>query len=132
MAIQHGSCHCGAVRFRIDAELTEATSCDCSLCTKKNAVMTQVPVDGLTILEGEDALSLYQWNTKVARHYFCSACGIYTFHRKRSLPDHYGVNVFCLDDFDPASLLRRAAEGVDMTVVETAARPEWKGPRVDE
>src|SRR5436190_9434806 len=109
-----GSCHCGTVKFRIEAQPTEATVCDCSLCTKKNAVMVKAPVTGLTVLEGEGALSLYQWNTKVARHYFCSRCGIYTFHQKRSAPDHYGVNVFCLDDFDPASIPRVQTSGEDM------------------
>ena len=42
-------------------------------------------------IAGEDKLTLYQWNTKIARHYFCSVCGIYPFHRKRSMPDHYGI-----------------------------------------
>src|SRR5690242_17343338 len=112
-----GSCHCGTVRFRIDAEPTEATHCDCSLCAKRNAVMVKVHESALTILEGEAALTLYQWNTRVARHYFCSRCGIYTFHKKRSTPDHYGVNVFCLDDFDAGSIPVIPAEGQGMTVV---------------
>ncbi|MDN0074415.1 GFA family protein [Crenobacter sp. SG2303] len=126
----HGSCHCGAVRFRIDAAITELTTCDCSLCVKKNALMAKVHESQLTVLQGEDALSLYQWNTHRAKHYFCSRCGIYTFHRKRAAPDHYGVNVFCLDDFDPHDVPVRATEGVGMTVVDPAARPEWPGPRV--
>jgi hypothetical protein len=124
-----GSCHCGAVKFRIDAEPTEATTCDCSLCTKKNAVMVRVPVAALTITDGEDALTLYQWNTRVARHYFCSRCGIYTFHRKRSDPNSYGVNIFCLDDLDPATVRRVPTEGESMTVNPDGARPEWRGPR---
>jgi hypothetical protein len=124
-----GSCHCGAVAFRIEADIAELTTCDCSLCTRKNAVMAKVHESKLTILSGEDALSLYQWNTRRAKHYFCSRCGIYTFHRKRSEPDHYGVNVFCLDDFDAASVPVRATEGVGMSVADAAARPQWRGPR---
>ena len=87
MPTHHGSCHCGAVTFRIEGEITESYTCDCSLCRKKNALMAKVPQDRLTITSGEDKLSLYQWNTRVAKHYFCKLCGIYPFHRKRSNPD---------------------------------------------
>jgi hypothetical protein len=125
-----GSCHCGAVKFRIDAEPTEATTCDCSLCTKKNARMVRVPEAAMTILEGEDALTLYQWNTGVARHYFCSRCGIYTFHRKRSDPTSFGVNIFCLDDLDPGTVPVVQTEGENMTVAAEGARAVWKGPRI--
>jgi hypothetical protein len=122
-----GSCHCGAVRFRVAAEPVELTQCDCSLCTKKNALMAAFHERDFTLLAGEEVLSLYQWNTGVARHHFCSRCGIYTFHKKRSAPDHYGVNVFCLEDFDVAAFPRRAAEGQGMTVTaEAAAR--FPGP----
>lgn len=124
-----GSCHCGAVTFRIDAEIAELTTCDCSLCVKKNALMTRVHESALTILSGEDVLSLYQWNTKRAKHYFCSECGIYTFHRKRAAPDHYGVNILCLTDFDHTTVPVRATEGANMSLVDAAARAEWPGPR---
>lgn len=124
-----GSCHCGAVTFRISAAIVELTTCDCSLCTRKNALMTKVHETELEILSGKDVLSLYQWNTRRAKHYFCSRCGIYTFHRKRSEPDHYGVNVFCLQGFDPAGVSVRATEGVGMSVVDAQARAEWPGPR---
>lgn len=130
--IWSGSCHCGAVRFEVNAELDELTTCDCSLCVKKNAVMAKVHESALTVLAGEDALSLYQWNTQRAKHYFCSRCGIYTFHRKRSAPDHYGVNVFCLEGFDVVNMPVRATEGVGMSVEPQGARPDWPGPRVGE
>ena len=116
-----GSCHCGAVRFQVEAEITELTSCDCSLCVKKNAVMAKVHESALTVTSGEEHLSLYRWNTRVARHYFCSRCGIYTFHRKRAAPDHFGINVFCLDGFDAASVPLRATEGVGMTLEDPDA-----------
>lgn len=96
---------------------------------RKNAVMTKVHERELTILSGEDVLSLYEWNTQRAKHYFCSRSGIYTFHRKRAVPDHYGVNVFCLENFDHATVPIRAADGVGMTVVDPQARPQWRGPR---
>jgi hypothetical protein len=109
------------VRFRIDAEPAELTVCDCSLCAKKNAVMTQVHESALTLLAGEDSLTEYRWNTGVARHFFCSVCGIYPFHRKRSAPDSYGVNVACLEGFDPATVPLRRADGKSMSVVGEAS-----------
>lgn len=129
MPLLNGSCHCGAVRFELRGEIAELTICDCSLCVKKNAVMAKVHESALTVTAGEHVLSLYQWNTRRAKHYFCSRCGIYTFHRKRAAPDHYGVNVFCLDGFDAAAIPVRATEGIGMTVEDLAARPEWPGPR---
>jgi hypothetical protein len=124
-----GSCHCGAVRFRVDWPITELTTCDCSLCVKRNAVMAKVPEAALTVLKGEDALTLYQWNTRRAHHYFCRNCGVYVFHRKRATPDHFGVNIFCLDSFDPSSVPVRATEGANMTVEVPDPCPEWPGPR---
>ena len=130
MSSHRGSCHCGAVCFRIDFEIVELTTCDCSLCVKKNALMTRVPERALSILKGEEALALYQWNTRRAKHYFCRHCGIYVFHRKRSQPDHFGVNVFCLDGFDASSIPVRATEGRGMSVEEPTPRDEWPGPRL--
>ena len=92
-----GACHCGAVRFTV--ELTEplrGARCDCSICSVKGAVTVGAPLDALEVVEGEDALSCYQFNTQVAKHYFCSRCGTYTFHQRRSDPDTYGINVACL------------------------------------
>ena len=129
MAALAGSCHCGAIRFAVDAPIAELTTCDCSLCVKKNAVMAKVHQDALIITQGEDLLSLYRWNTKAAKHYFCSRCGIYTFHRKRAAPDHYGINVFCLDGFDASAIPVRATEGIGMSLADPDARPEWPGPR---
>jgi len=127
--IHHGSCHCGAVAFEIVGEITGSYSCDCSLCRKKNALMAKIPQDRLTITRGEDKLSLYQWNTRIAKHYFCSVCGIYPFHRKRSDPTEFGVNLHCLDDFDPSGLPSKLGKGKGMTVVDPNARAIWPGPR---
>ena len=125
-----GACHCGAVRFEVDWEIEEITSCDCSLCTIRNARMAKVPEARLRLIAGEDFLALYEWNTRRAKHHFCRRCGIYVFHRKRAAPDHFGVNIFCLEGFDPGSVPLRATEGANMTVEDPAARPEWLGPRV--
>ncbi len=98
-----GACHCGAVRFhvRLSNSLKTARRCDCSLCRMRGAVAVSAPLDGLTITAGEDKLSLYQFNTGTAKHYFCSQCGIYTHHRRRSNPNEFGVNVACLDGVSP-------------------------------
>lgn len=126
----NGSCHCGGVTFRIEAEqIDELTTCDCSLCVRKNALMLKIPEDALTIVSGKELLSLYQWNTRRAKHYFCSRCGIYTFHRKRSAPDHFGVNVFCLEDFNRSGIPVRATDGTGMSVTGATPRAEWAGPR---
>ncbi len=124
-----GSCHCGAIRFEIDVEITDIYTCDCSLCAKKNALMTTVPEDRFKLLQGEDKLTLYQWNARIARHYFCSVCGIYPFHRKRSAPDHYGINVMCLESFDLTGHAIRRADGKTMTLVDPNPRAGWTGPR---
>ena len=118
MPTYHGSCHCGAVRFEIDADLTEFTRCNCSLCRKKNAVMARVGEDRLRVTSGGDNLGLYRWNTMVARHHFCKTCGIYTFHRKRSEPDYYGVNVYCLDDAEIDGVPIIDADGRSLSAVE--------------
>lgn len=127
-----GSCHCGAVRFRVDAIIDELTTCDCSLCSKRNAVMLKVPELALTVIDGQEMLTLYEWNTRRAKHYFCRRCGIYVFHRKRAAPDHFGINALCLEDFNPESVSVRATEGANMTIEDSSARAEWPGPRVDQ
>ncbi|MBA3678200.1 MAG: GFA family protein [Sphingosinicella sp.] len=124
-----GACHCGAVKFRVSWDFEELTTCDCSLCVARNALMVKVPEGALKLLTGEDVLTLYQWNTQRAKHYFCSRCGIYVFHRKRAAPDHFGVNAFILAGLDLASLPRRATEGENMTIEDPQGRPEWPGPR---
>ena len=124
-----GSCHCGAIRFRVAWAIEELTTCDCSLCTARNALMARIPEQALTVIEGEAMLTRYEWNTRTAKHFFCSRCGVYLFHRKRAAPDHFGVNAFCLEDFDPASVPVRATEGANMSVEDPAARAAWPGPR---
>ena len=73
----------------------------CQLCRRKGAVVGSVPLSHLTIVKGEDKLRLYQFDTKEAEHYFCSICGIYTHHKRRSNPNQYAINLGCLEDVDP-------------------------------
>ena len=109
-----GSCHCGAVRFAIETDFPELTTCDCSICRRKNALMVKVHESRFTLLQGEADLSEYRFHTGTARHYFCRHCGIYPFHRKRVTPDHYGINVHCLEGFDPTGIPVRATVGAAM------------------
>ena len=93
-----GGCHCGAVRFEVDAPAAiEAVACNCSICGMTGYQHLIVPARGFRLLAGREALACYTFNTKVAKHYFCSHCGIKSFYVPRSHPDGYSVNVRCLD-----------------------------------
>ena len=98
-----GACDCRAVRFRV--KLLEGLEfprrCNCSLCRMRGAVVVSARYGDIEIVEGHDKLSLYQFNTGVAEHQFCSVCGIYTHHRRRSNPDEISVNVACFKDVSP-------------------------------
>src|ERR1700754_1697388 len=85
------ACHCGTVRFRVSLSdgLRSARRCNCSYCRMRGAIAVSADLDGIDILAGEDALALYQFNTKSAKHYFCSRCGIYTHHQRLSNPNQY-------------------------------------------
>ena len=109
-----GSCHCGAVRFAITTDFPELTTCDCSICQRKNALMVKVHQSAFTLLAGAEQLASYQFHTHTAVHYFCKVCGIYPFHRKRVTPDFYGINVHCLDGFDLSAIPVRATVGAAM------------------
>ncbi len=109
-----GSCHCGAVTFEIETDVAELTTCDCSICRRKNALMVKVHESQFKLLSGEDWLTEYQFHTMTARHFFCKRCGIYPFHRKRVTPDYLGINVFCLEGFDPAGIPVRQTVGASM------------------
>jgi len=100
------TCHCGMVELELDLPegLVDPKRCNCSICRRKGAVMAYVPLDGLRILRGAEHLKLYRFNSGVAKHYFCSNCGIYTHHQTRSNPTVYGFNVGCLEGVNPCDL----------------------------
>lgn len=97
------ACHCGAVRFRVRLSdgFNTARRCSCSFCRMRGAIAVSAPLDGIEFLTGEDQLSLYQFGTGAAKHYFCKTCGIYTHHKRRSNPNELGINVACLDGVSP-------------------------------
>jgi len=92
-----GGCHCGRVRFRVRVTELEALDCNCSICTKKGFLHLIVTKDAFELLSGADDLTTYTFNTGVAKHTFCRACGIHPFYTPRSHPDGVDVNVRCLD-----------------------------------
>lgn len=98
-----GACHCGAVQFTVTLTqgFASARRCTCSLCRMRGAVaVTSTPADFRLTL-GEGKLATYRFNTRTAEHHFCSLCGIYTHHKRRSNPDQLGVNVACLKGVSP-------------------------------
>lgn len=122
---RRGTCHCGAIEFEVELVkgLEDLRRCGCSLCRRKGAIMASVPLANLRVLRGADELSLYQWNTKTARHYFCRHCGIYTHHQRRSNPEEYGFNVACLEGVNPYELgIIPVSAGADQSLVQ---EPTW-------
>ncbi|MEX0739077.1 MAG: GFA family protein [Pseudohongiella sp.] len=100
------SCHCGAVvmEMHLPDGVVAPRRCDCSLCRRRGAIAGTTSLDRIRIIKGEDQLRLYQFNTRVAKHYFCQVCGIYTHHQRRSNPAEYGYNIACLEGVNPFAL----------------------------
>lgn len=95
-----GSCHCGSVRFQIEATIDRVTECNCSICQKKGILHHRVTPENFILLSGEFDLGTYQFGTRAAKHHFCKKCGIHVFTRPRAAPDLYTVNVRTLDNYD--------------------------------
>ena len=104
--VHKASCHCGSIQFELDLPegLDDLRRCSCSMCSRRGAIVASVPLDGIRVTKGEDLLSLYQFNTMTARHFFCSKCGIYTHHQRRSNPHQFAFNVACLEGVNPFEL----------------------------
>ena len=98
-----GACHCATIRFRVKLldGLKTARRCNCSYCRMRGAVAVSVEAGDISFDRGEEALTVYRFNTGVVEHYFCSKCGIYTHHRRRSNPNQYRVNAACLKGVSP-------------------------------
>jgi len=120
-----GGCHCGRVRFRVTGDLSRVTECNCSICTKKGFLHLIVPPAQFELLSGGDALTTYRFNTGVARHTFCSTCGIHAFYVPRSDPDKIDVNVRCLDGVDLSKLEPLAFDGRNWEHA-IAAKVPWR------
>ena len=117
-----GSCHCGRVRFEVDADIDYVRACDCSVCRRRGALNHRVASDQLRVLTSWSEMSMYQWGSRTGRDYFCRHCGILPFRRpsdpskqERSEGvqpfDGWAVNVRCLDDVDLESIPVIAVHG---------------------
>ena len=98
-----GACHCGSIQFEVSLSqgLRTARRCNCSICRMRGAIAVSAPLSGFKLSKGHEVLKIYQFNSGTAKHYFCSNCGIYTHHQRRSNPGEYGVNVACLEGVSP-------------------------------
>jgi hypothetical protein len=98
MLTHTGGCHCGRVRFEVIAPAKlEVSDCNCSICRKYAYLHLIVPADRFKLISGRDALTTYSFNTHVAKHHFCSTCGVKSFYVPRSHPDGVSVNARCID-----------------------------------
>jgi hypothetical protein len=114
--VHRGGCHCGRVRFQVTApSRVRVYDCSCSMCSRSGYLHLIVPRSSFSLLQGADALTTYTFNTGVAKHLFCSVCGIKSFYVPRSHPDGYSVNLRCLD-----------AGTVESFVVEPFDGREWE------
>lgn len=112
MTIHKGGCHCGRVRFEVDAPAEiEATDCNCSICRMSGFLHLIVREDEFRLLQGEESLSTYTFNTGAAKHHFCSSCGVKSFYVPRSHPDGVSVNVHCIDEGSIENLLVTPFDG---------------------
>jgi hypothetical protein len=120
--VHDAACHCGAVRFRVRVSdgFASRRRCTCSFCRMRGAVAVSARLADLEFLAGEGNLTLYQFNTRTAKHWFCKTCGIYTHHQRRSNPSIYGVNLACLQGISPFDF-------AEVAVVDGVAHPSDTG-----
>jgi len=110
--IHRGGCHCGRVRFEIDAPARiEALDCNCSICAASGFLHLIVPASAFRLHSGAEDLSEYRFGTGAARHLFCRHCGVKSFYVPRSNPDGFDVNVRCLDASSIESLSVQPFDG---------------------
>ena len=94
------TCHCGEVEAEIivPKKLDKILRCNCSFCKRRGAIMSMVKNEQFKIIKGEKKLRIYQFHTKVAKHFFCNVCGVYTHHVRRRDPSQISINIMCVDD----------------------------------
>ena len=112
MTLHRGGCHCGRVRFEVEAPASVAvTECNCSICSMTGYLHLIVPKSDFRLVQGQDELETYTFNTGVARHCFCRHCGIKSFYVPRSHPDGISVNLRCIDEGTLECVDRNAFDG---------------------
>lgn len=114
MRTHTGGCHCGRVRFQVIAAAhIDVSECNCSICNKVGFLHLIVPAERFKLLSGGEALTTYTFNTGVAKHLFCSICGVKSFYVPRSHPDGISVNARCIDEGSIESMSVRPFDGRD-------------------
>jgi len=101
--VHMATCHCGGVKLKLTLPngIEDSRRCDCSMCRRRGAIMASVHLENLEVVQGIELLGVYQFNTLTAKHFFCTKCGIYTHHQRRSNPSQFGYNVGCLEGVNP-------------------------------
>ena len=102
-------CHCGEIELEIkesEGALNKFLRCNCSMCKRKGTMVATIKKKDLKVIKGENKIKVYQFNTKVAKHHFCSECGIQTHNQRRSDPNTYGINMGCIDDIEVNELFK--------------------------
>jgi len=101
-----GSCHCGGIAFEVEGELTIAVSCNCSICSRKGALLWAVPHDRLRLLTPGDGMGTYAFGRRTIEHRFCRGCGMQPYSEDAAAGPQRSayINIRCLDGIDPASL----------------------------
>jgi hypothetical protein len=110
-----GGCHCGAIAFTLEAKdaITEVLACNCSICTKRGALLAFFPRAALQLTTPESAMATYQFNKHVIAHHFCTVCGCAPFAEAKA-PDGAemaAVNVRCLEGIDIDGLKQNKFDG---------------------
>lgn len=106
-----GGCHCGKIRFKVQADFKQGLICNCSICTKKGFLHLIVDKNDFVFLSKEQDLSTYTFGTHSAKHHFCSYCGITSYYIPRSHPDGFSINLRCLDDLNLEDLTFKSFDG---------------------
>lgn len=124
-----GACHCGAVRFSAELSqgLASARRCTCSICRMRGAVAVTGSIEGFRLLQGADNVATYRFNSGIAEHHFCSTCGIYTHHRRRSNPGELGINVACLAGLSPFDFVEVVVNDGDQHPSDNGGRTRIAG-----
>lgn len=116
METYKGACHCHAIIFEVDMELTKAMECNCSHCYLKGFLLAFVPGTTVRILTGEDMLTEYRFNKEHIAHLFCKVCGAQPFGRANDAEGNmtYAINIRCLEGVEPESLEINKFDGKNM------------------